>query len=211
MNGIDAIRPLDHLTDEALMARLTRGDDDALAPLHDRYAGLVCGLVARSLDRTSAEEITQDVFVTIWRKADAFDPDRGPFRPWLLLIAQSRMRNELRRLGRRPQCVPDPAEMQLGAAPDNAPLPEEESWRRDLRAAVVTAVAALPPPQREAIRLAYFAEMTQLQVAARLDLPLGTVKTRLRAGKQRLRLSLQPIVAAAADPAPSAEAPRVAA
>jgi RNA polymerase sigma-70 factor (ECF subfamily) len=195
-NGIHLIRPLDNLTDEELMAHLAAGHEEALTPLHTRYAGLVFGIVARSLDRPAAEEITQDVFLTIWQKAHTYDPARGPLRPWLLQIAHTRVLNELRRRGRRPQLVPDPDDTQLGAVPDGAPLPDEEAWRDYRRAAVAAAVAALPPPQRQALSLAYFEDLTQEQVAAYLGLPLGTAKTRIRAGMQRLRVSLLPVVAA---------------
>jgi RNA polymerase sigma-70 factor (ECF subfamily) len=196
-NGLHLIRPLDHLTDEELMALLADGHEDALTPLHARYAGLVFGIVAQSLDRSAAEEITQDVFLTIWQKAHTYDPDRGQVRPWLLQIAHSRVLNELRRRGRRPRVVPDPDETKLGAVPDNSPLPDEEAWRDYRRAAIAAAVDALPPPQRQALSLAFFEDLTQQQVASYLGLPLGTAKTRIRAGMQRLRVSLMPIVAAA--------------
>jgi RNA polymerase sigma-70 factor (ECF subfamily) len=196
-NGITLLQACNTLTDEELMARLASGHEDALVPLHDRYAGLVFGLVARRLDRTAAEEITQDVFVAIWRNARSYDPGRGPVRPWLLRIAHARMLNEVRRRGRRPQCVADPDDRQLNAALDNGPSPDEEVWRHDRQAAVIAAVAALPTPQQQAVRLAWFEELSQQQVAARLGLPIGTAKTRIRAGKQRLRMALLPVVAAA--------------
>lgn len=196
VNGIDPVRPPDNLTDEELMAQLATGDEAALTPLHDRYAGLVLGMVAHSLDRPVAEEITQDVFVTIWRKADSFDPRRGYVRPWLLQIAQTRMLNEVRRQKRRPQRMPDPEGTVLGAVPDSAPLPEEVVWCRDCRAAVMAAINRLPPNQRQALSLACFEELTQEQVAERLGLPLGTAKTRIRAGKRRLRATLRPLVVA---------------
>jgi RNA polymerase sigma-70 factor (ECF subfamily) len=196
-HAIHLVRPLDNLTDEELMAHLADGHEEALTPLHARYAGLVFGMVAHSLDRSAAEEITQDVFLTIWQKAQTYDPSRGQVRPWLLQIAHSRVLNELRRRGRRPRLVPDPDETQLGAIPDDAPLPDEEAWRDYRRAAIAAAVDALPPPQRQALSLAFFEDLTQQQVAAYLDLPLGTAKTRIRTGLQRLRVSLLPIVAAA--------------
>src|SRR3954466_8197614 len=101
--SIHLVRPLDNLTDEELMAHLAAGHEEALSPLHARYAGLVFGIVAQSLDRPAAEEITQDVFFTIWQKARTYDVSRGQVRPWMLQIARSRMLNELRRRGRRPR------------------------------------------------------------------------------------------------------------
>jgi RNA polymerase sigma-70 factor (ECF subfamily) len=196
-NPIRLVRPLDNLTDEELMALLADGHEDALTPLHARYAGLVFGIVAQSLDRSAAEEITQDVFLTLWQKAHTYDPERGHVRPWLLQIAHSRVLNELRRRGRRPRVVPDPDETRLGAVPDESPQPDEEAWRDFRREAIAAAVDALPTAQRQALSLAYFEDLTQQQVAAYLGLPLGTAKTRIRTGMQRLRVSLMPIVAAA--------------
>jgi RNA polymerase sigma-70 factor, ECF subfamily len=195
--SIHLVRPLDNLTDEELMGQLAAGHEEALTPLHTRYAGLVFGIVAQSVDRSAAEEITQDVFLTIWQKAHTYDPSRGRVRPWLLQIAHARVLNELRRRGRRPQLVPDPDETHLGAIPDGAPSPDEEAWSDYRREAIAAAVDALPPAQRQALSLAFFEDLTQQQVAAYLGLPLGTAKTRIRTGIQRLRVSLMPIVAVA--------------
>jgi RNA polymerase sigma-70 factor (ECF subfamily) len=90
------------LSDEELMGQLAAGRQDALGPLHGRYASLVFNLAARKLDRATAEEIAQDVFVAVWRKAGTFDPTRGTFRTWVLQIAHFRVINELRQRGRRP-------------------------------------------------------------------------------------------------------------
>ncbi|HEX5498447.1 MAG TPA: sigma-70 family RNA polymerase sigma factor, partial [Thermomicrobiales bacterium] len=187
----------DELSDEALLRELAAGRDEALGPLHSRYAGLVFGIAARSLDQPAAEEITQDVFLAVWNKAHTFDPTRGPVRPWLLQIAHLRVLNELRRRGRRPSIVPDPDDSQIGAVADEAPLPDEAAWHDFRRSAVQAAVAALPPTQREALSLAFFDDLTHEQVAAFLGLPLGTAKTRIRTGMQRLRTTLLPVVAAA--------------
>jgi RNA polymerase sigma-70 factor (ECF subfamily) len=185
---------MDDFSDEELMRFVAAGDQDALGPLHTRYAGLVFGLAARSLDPAAAEEIVQDVFLTVWRKADTYDPERGPVRPWLLRIAHLRVANELRRRGRRPAVVPDPEGIQLAAVPDRAPEPDEETWHEYRRSAVQAAVAALPPAQRQALSLAFFDELSHEQVASFLGLPLGTAKTRIRAGMQRLRTSLVPLL-----------------
>jgi RNA polymerase sigma-70 factor (ECF subfamily) len=196
MSTVRLVTPMDDFDDEELMRFVAAGDQDALGPLHARYAGLVFGLAARSLDPAAAEEIVQDVFLTIWRKADTYDPERGPVRPWLLRIAHLRVVNELRRRGRRPAVVPDPEGTHLAAVPDRAPEPDEETWQEYRRSAVQAAVAALPPAQRQALSLAFFDELSHEQVASFLGLPLGTAKTRIRTGIQRLRTSLVPLLTA---------------
>jgi RNA polymerase sigma-70 factor (ECF subfamily) len=178
------------------MSQLAAGRPEALGPLHGRYAARVFGLAARSLDRAAAEEISQEVFLAVWRHAASFDPARGPFRAWLSQIARSRVLNELRRRGRRPRTTSphdDPAEADR---PDPGPGPAEVAWRAHRRDAVRAAVDALPPPQREALSLAFLEDLTHEQVAALLNLPLGTTKSRIRAGVKALRSRLAPLVAA---------------
>lgn len=197
--AIDPIRlvtPLDDLSDEELMGLLATGREDALAPLHGRYAAQVFGLAARSLDGAAAEEIVQDVFVQIWRNAGRYDAARGPVRPWLLRIAHLRVANELRRRGRRPRVVPDPEGSVLASIPDREPEPDEASWHEFRRSTIQAAVAALPPAQRQALSLAFFDDLTHEQVATFLGLPLGTAKTRIRSGLQHLRTSLVPLLTA---------------
>jgi RNA polymerase sigma-70 factor (ECF subfamily) len=180
--------------DEELMSELASGRREALGPLHGRYESLVCGLASRSLDRATAEEITQEVFLTVWQKAATFDPARGTFRAWVMQITQSRVINELRRRGRRPRATSDPhgGESQNLADPD--PGPAEAVWREHRRAAVRAAVETLPPPQREALCLAFLEDLTHEQVAAFLNLPVGTAKGRIRAGLKSLRFHLAPLV-----------------
>jgi RNA polymerase sigma factor (sigma-70 family) len=194
MNRVRLVTPLDDLSDEELMGLLAAGCEEALAPLHGRYASLIFGLSARSLDPAAAEEIVQDVFLTVWHKAASYDPARGPVRPWLLRIAHLRVINELRRRGRRPIVVPDPEGEHLAVMPDQAPQPDEAAWREFRRTTVQAAVAALPPAQRQALSLAFFDDLTHEQVATFLGLPLGTAKTRIRAGLQHLRTSLVPLL-----------------
>jgi RNA polymerase sigma-70 factor (ECF subfamily) len=186
---------MDELSDEELIHQLAVGEEAALAPLHGRYAPLIFSLAAQSLDRSAAEEIVQDVFVAVWRRADTYDPERGPVRPWLLQIAHLRVLNELRRRGRRPTTVQDPEGERLGAIPDDAQPPDEAAWHDFRREAVQEAVAALPPRQRQALSLAFFDDLTHEQTAAFLGVPLGTAKTRIRSGMQKLRLSLVTLLA----------------
>ena len=184
------------LSDEELMGQLAAGRQDALGPLHGRYASLVFNLAAQTLDRATAEEIVQDVFVAVWRKAGTFDPARGTFRAWVLRIAHLRVLNELRRRGRRPRVEPDPEGLRLASVPEPGPGPAEEAWCEHRRGIVRAAVAALPPPQRQALSLAFLEDLTHQQIADFLNLPVGTAKTRIRAGLQTLRAHLSPLFAA---------------
>jgi RNA polymerase sigma-70 factor, ECF subfamily len=183
------------ISDEELMAQLASGRPEALGPLHGRYAGRVFALAAHTLDRASAEEIVQEVFLAVWQKAATFDPSRGTFRTWVLRIAHLRVLNELRRRGRRPATAPGRDGEEVPALPDPAPGPAEEVWREHRRAIVREAVDALPPVQRQALRLAFLEDLTHEQVADFLNLPLGTAKSRIRTGLQSLRARLAPLVA----------------
>src|SRR5271165_2457444 len=184
------------LSDEELMGQLAAGRQDALGPLHGRYASLVFNLAAQTLDRATAEEIVQDVFVAIWRKAGTFDPARGTFRAWILRIAHLRVLNELRRRGLRPRIEPDSEGLHIASVPEPGPGPAEEAWCEHRRGIVRAAVAALPPPQRQALSLAFLEDLTHEQIADFLNLPLGTTKSRIRAGLHTLRAHLSPLLAA---------------
>src|SRR4051794_6819920 len=181
-------------SDIELMSELTAGQEDALKILYSRYARLIFHLAAQSLDYAAAEEIVQEVFLTIWRKAATFDPERGSFRGWIMQITHMRIINELRRQSRRPQSAVDPEGEQLANVADLGPDPVETTWRAYTRTAVRDAMAKLPPPQRQALGLAFFDDLTHEQVAAVLGLPLGTVKTRIRAGIQKLRPQLLALI-----------------
>jgi len=137
----------------------------------------------------------QDVFVAVWRGANSFEPERGALRDWLLQIARNRISNELRRRGRHPEMSTAADEtVWLGAA-DPGPGPSEEVWREFRRRVLRTAVDALPSKQRQAVALAFFDDLAHEQVAAALEVPLGTAKTRIRSAIQMLRHRLAPLVA----------------
>lgn len=182
-------------SDEELMRQLAGGRQEALGPLYSRYARLIFNVAARALDRAAAEEIVQEVFLAVWRKAAAFDPARGAFRPWAMQIAHYRILNELRRRTRRPQVEPDPDGLHLAGLPDAGPEPEEVAWREAVRSAVHAALEELPAPQRQALGLAFFDDLTHEEVAVELNLPLGTAKTRIRSGLRKLRTRLAPLAA----------------
>ena len=129
--------------------------------------------------------------MTVWRKADTFDATRGAVRPWLLQIAHYRILNELRRRSRHPQVDPDDDDGELlESVPDTNAEPFDVAWLTYRREALRAAVEKLPPPQRQALSLAFFEDLTHDQVASLLELPLGTVKTRIRSALQTLRLHM---------------------
>jgi RNA polymerase sigma-70 factor, ECF subfamily len=184
----------DEVSDVELVRQLASGGQEALGPLYARYAPLVFGVAAHSLDTAAAEEIVQDVFLAIWRKAESFDPEQGAFRAWLLQLVHWRVLNELRRRNRRPRVEAD--EDGLESLPDQLePDPAERLSHEERRKVIRSAMDSLPPKQRQAVALAFFGELTHEQVARTLDLPLGTAKTRIRSGLHGLRLHLAPIAA----------------
>ncbi len=183
--------PVTERTDDELMRDLAHGQQEALGPLYSRYASLVFHLAHQSLDRPAAEEIVQEVFLTIWRGAASFDPAQGGFRPWLLRLAHWKILNELRRRRRRPSEEKDDVsdEDRVQQLADLEPGPEEHAWQNEHGKIVHSALEALPPKQRQAVAMAFLEEIRAL------DVPLGTAKTRIRSGLQILRMQLAPIAA----------------
>lgn len=139
----------------------------------------------------------QDVFLSVWRRAQTFDPARGAFRPWLLQIAHYRILNELRARSRRPRLDPDAADRILEQIRDTRDEPAEAAWQSYRKDAVRAAVDRLPPAQRQALSLAFFDDLSHDQVAQALKLPVGTVKTRIRTAVHSLRFMLAPLGVAA--------------
>jgi RNA polymerase sigma-70 factor (ECF subfamily) len=194
-NGVHLMLPNEDCSDEELMSQLAAGAQEALGPLYSRYARLIFHLAAQTLDRSAAEEIIQDVFLAVWRRASTFDPVRGAFRPWVLQIAHFRILNELRRRSRQPRLEPDLDGLLEASLPDDSLEPAEAFQRASIRATLQEALADLPTPQRQVLDLAFGEDLTHEQVAAALNLPLGTTKTRIRAGMQNLRNKLAPRMA----------------
>ena len=158
------------------------GDRDAFAPFYDAYAPLAYGVLRRMLAPEEAAEALQDVFVELWRRASEFDPGRGTPEAWVLVRARSRGIDKLRSTRRREEMTASPL-IDL-ASDEAAPGPGRVVEDRDT---VRGALAGLPEPQRRVIDLAFFAGLTQSEIATRLGLPLGTVKTRMRIAMDRLR------------------------
>jgi RNA polymerase sigma-70 factor (ECF subfamily) len=182
-------------SDADLLAGLAAGDPDALTLLYRRYAPLVYSLALRILgNQQQAEEVVQDVFVKLWRQPQSYDAARGRFINWLLGVTHHRAIDELRsrkRYQRHQITEAGQAGAENASAladlPDHAPDLGEQAWLNVQRQAVRAALQMLPPEQREALELAYFGGYTQSEIAAALQQPLGTIKTRIRLGIQKLR------------------------
>ena len=171
--------------DREAIARAGAGDAAALEVLYDRYSTLVYSLALRILRNTGdAEDVTQEVFAQLWRQASRFDPQRGAVGAWLSVIARSRALDRLRRQGGGR--VTTGAE-ELDAIPDPAPSVELITASAEQVSAARDALASLPAEQRTALELAYYEGLTQAEIAERTSTPLGTVKTRIRTGLQRIR------------------------
>jgi RNA polymerase sigma-70 factor (ECF subfamily) len=178
--------------DAALIALVARHDEAALAALYDRYSRLVYSVAYRVVQqRQLAEEITLDAFQSVWRAAASFSQDRGRFVTWLLSVTRHRAIDELRRLGVRPEGNQVALESGLPDTSMRDESVEELVSQSQRRADVRRALAELPEAQRRALELAYFAGLTQREIAEKLDTPLGTIKTRMRMGMQKLRRVLQ--------------------
>lgn len=180
-------------TDEEalLVRRVAAGDEEALGLLYDRLGRPVYALCLRIVrDPGAAEELTQETFVRLWRSAASFDVERGRVSTWLLRIAHNLALNEIRRRRSRPVVAPE-VEWETAASaltdPNTADDPALASDLRERAEVVRAALAELPTPQRQAIELAFFGGLSQVEVAAALGDPLGTVKSRIRIGMQRLR------------------------
>ena len=173
-----------HLSDEALVALVARGDEDALAELYDRVSRIAYGLALRVLrDERHAEDAVQEAFLQVWRNAAAFRAERAKASTWILTLVHRRAVDLVRREERR-QAEPLTEDTDLAQASEQT---EEAAWLRFERERVQVALKKLPDVQREALELAYYGGFSQSELADRLGVPLGTIKSRMFAGLARLR------------------------
>jgi RNA polymerase sigma-70 factor (ECF subfamily) len=174
--------------DASLIEQIARAQMDAFAELYDRYHRLVFSVAYAILgDRAVAEEVTLDVFVRVWQRAQTYQPERGKVSTWLVAITRHKAIDLLRWKKLRPESNSldwDVSSLQNGFTLHD---PEEQAELAQQRERVRQALAQLPADQRQALSLAYFRGYSQLQIAEALKEPLGTVKTRIRLGMQKLR------------------------
>ena len=183
--------------DVALVQAMAAGDERALGALYDRWSAAVRALGLHMLrDRDEADAVTEETFWQAWRQADRYDAGRGAVSGWLLTIARSRSLDRLRARARsREDATPaTDAAFDAAAARDDAGLaaPDEMVEAADRRAVVAAVLRELPAEQREAVTLAYFAGLSQSEIAERTGQPLGTVQTRIRLALRKLRDQLRP-------------------
>jgi RNA polymerase sigma-70 factor, ECF subfamily len=186
--------PLLHASrsDEDYARLVAQGEEDALRILYQRYAGLIFSLAAHKLGPGPAEELVQDVFLTLWHKAGSFDPARGAFKHWLLRLAHRRIIDQWRASqahGARPAQLTSLDQMVV-EQPAREALPEEQQIQREQGQATARALLTLPVEQRQVLLLGYVNGLSQAEMAAQLGLPLGTIKKRVRLGLGKLRLLL---------------------
>jgi RNA polymerase sigma-70 factor, ECF subfamily len=175
-------RPLAHLSDEALVLLAARSEQSALAELYDRYGRIAYGLALRVLrDERLAEDAVQEAFLTLWRTAARFVPERGKASTWILTLVHRRAVDTVRREQRRRA---DTLERAPEVAVEGV---DEHAWLRLQRERVQHALRELPDTQREALELAYYGGFSQSELAERLGQPLGTIKSRMFAGLARMR------------------------
>lgn len=177
----------------SLVQRVATGDQAALAALYDTTNRLVYGLVLRVLgDPSSAEEVLLDVYTQVWRQAASYDTNRGAPLAWLTTIARSRAIDRLRS-GWQDQQRKESLDT-LGDAPAGVASPEDMTVASERQRFVRAALNSLSPEQREVIELAYYSGLSHSEIAAKLNQPLGTVKTRTRLGMMKLREALGPML-----------------
>ena len=187
-------RPDQDEFDAELLRAVAGGDEAAFARVYDRYAPILLGLMLRILrSRPEAEDVLQEVFLQVWQQARSFDPARGRAFTWLATLARSRAIDRLRAVDSRDRAALRSAEdgQQPAAAAAALGWADEEAIRAERAEAVRAALAELPEEQRQVLVLAYLDGMSQSEIAAAKNQPLGTVKTRTRTGLKKLSDALR--------------------
>jgi RNA polymerase sigma-70 factor (ECF subfamily) len=174
------VDPKSGAADTALVAAIRSGEQSAMGALYDRYSPVVYAVALRVLgDTGAAEDVLQDVFMQLWKNPGAFDSSRGSLGAWLAVITRNRAIDALRK--RRPES--DIEDVIISVEPDMAGEAERVQVREKVRATL----SGMPDGQRKALELAYYEGLTHSEIAAKTGEPLGTIKTRIRAGLLTLR------------------------
>ena len=182
--------------DLALLERIARRDTTAVAELYDRHSRVVFALICRIVrDEGEAEDVLQEVFLRVWDKAESYDAVLGTPMAWLVRIARNRAIDRIRSRQARPATQPTDEILELVPADESAaPDPEATASQSEEQRAIAAALRRIPAEQRVLIEQAFFHGYTQSELAAKFNLPLGTVKTRIRTGMIAMRDHLQHLV-----------------
>ena len=182
--------------DADLVGQVARGDERALGLLYDRFGPVLYAVAFRVTgEKADAEEVVMEAFAQAWREASRFDAMRGSAAAWLTMMARSRALDLVRSRARRTRITDSAAQNDVSASPAMSQgfRPPGSALEADeRRTAVATALQGLSAPQRQALELAYFEGLSQSEIAEQLREPLGTIKTRMRLGMQKLREALRP-------------------
>ena len=178
--GLATTQPERAVSDAEIIARICSGDEGAMAQLYDRHSRVVYAVALRVLsDGSAAEDILQDVFMQLWRNAQAFNASRGSLAAWLVVIARNRAIDKLRK--KRPE--EEAAETVIAVDTDL----ENAAERNEAIEKVRTVLAGMPAEQRAALEMAFFEGLTHVEIAEKTGQPLGTIKTRIRSGLSAVR------------------------
>lgn len=174
------------------MAQVVKGDHQAFSQLYDQSSSLLYTLALRILgNRDEAAELLQDIYLEVWKKVARYDVGRGTPMAWLVTLTRSRALDRLRTRTSKAQTVVDSKDLSTPHVPDQSPGPFEIQADLELRNAVSKALAELPEAQRQALELAYYEGLSHTEIAARLNRPVGTIKTRIKLGMNKLRAALR--------------------
>ncbi len=188
---------VERLADEDLLVEIARGDEDAFEALYDRHNRVGWSLALRLLnDRPSAEDVLQEAFLAVWRGSSTYGPGKGSVRTWLLSIVHHKAVDRLRQrvaIGRRHDALTDIARTTTEDSPDTADVAVSRVEAQEIR----SALADVPEEQQQIITLAYYGGYSHDEIAQMLALPLGTVKSRMRLGLERVRKNIGAEVAPA--------------
>jgi RNA polymerase sigma-70 factor, ECF subfamily len=177
---------MEAMDDRALLRAIADRDRDALRQLYTRHSGVLFALAFKILsDRTEAEDVLQDAFIQIWKTASSYDDGRGKPLGWFIMLTRSRAIDHLRSRKTRSRLTESAASDESSV--NAVATPADQALVSESQQAVRNALNILPTDQRVPIEMAYFGGMTQFEIAQKLSQPLGTVKTRMRAGMMRLR------------------------
>ncbi len=186
--------------DKILMECISKGDKNALEALYSRYSRQVYSLSIHMLrDPTAAEEVTQDTFFNVWRRAGSYKPNRGKVTSWLFSVAHNRTIDELRKRRREYDRVKYDVDLTNRPTESRADDPTEYVSVQFEGARLKSALMTLRPEQRDVVTLAYFGGLTHSEISKELEQPLGTVKTRMRLAMKKLREVLEPQIRESAE------------